>query len=157
MAEKEKILVSACLVGQKCRYDGQDKRNENVLLLRKTYQFIPVCPELLGGLPIPREPCEIDGRTGYDVFSGKANVIDKNGGDKTPYFILGAHETLALAKNAGIKKAVFKSKSPSCGCGEIPDGSFTGKLINRDGVTAALLKRNGIEVYTEDGIGELLK
>lgn len=86
---------------------------------------------------------------GYDVLRGKAKVIAKGGKDMTPYFVKGAHETLLLAENAGIKKAVMKSKSPSCGSGKIPDGSFSGKLINGDGVTAALLKQNGIEVYTE--------
>lgn len=154
---KEKILVSACLLGQNCRYDGCSKNNEAILALRSKYYLIPVCPELLGGLPIPREPCEISGGAGYDVFAGKAKVVDKSRNDKTAYFIKGAQETLALAKNAGIGKAVLKSKSPSCGCGKIFDGTFSGRLINGDGVATALLKRNGILVYMEDGIGELLK
>lgn len=157
MTMKEKILVSACLVGQKCRYDGRDKTNEAVFSLRGLYQFVPICPELLGGLPIPREPSEISGGTGYDVLAGKSRVVGKSGEDKTSYFMAGAKQTLDLATSIGIKKAVFKSKSPSCGCGEIPDGSFSGKLINGDGVATALLKQNGIEVYTEDDVEKLMK
>lgn len=154
--EKENILVSACLAGRPCRYDERDKKNESVLALKKNYNLIPVCPEVLGGLNIPRPPSEIVGGTGCDVLYLKAKVIAKGGDDKTSYFIKGANETLALAKNAGIKKAVMKKKSPSCGSGEIPDGSFSGKLRDGDGVTAALLKENGIEVYTEDNINELM-
>lgn len=155
--EKEKILVSACLRGLYCRYDGKSKMNPDLLSLKERYLMIPVCPELFGGLPIPREPSEIVGGSGYDVMEGKAKVIAKDGGDRTSDFIKGAYETLALAKNAGIKKAVFKSRSPSCGCGKIFDGSFSGKMISGDGVTASLLKQNGIEVYAEDEVDKLLK
>jgi uncharacterized protein YbbK (DUF523 family) len=155
--EKEKILVSACMRGLYCRYDGKSKINPDLLLLKERYLMIPVCPELFGGLPIPREPSEILGGSGYDVLEGKAKVIAKDGSDRTSDFIKGAYDTLALAKNAGIKKVVFKSKSPSCGCGKIFDGNFSRNLINGDGVTTALLKQNGIEVYTEDEVDKLLK
>jgi uncharacterized protein YbbK (DUF523 family) len=135
-------LCSACLLGVKCRYNGQDARNKKVMALLKKEILIPICPEQLGGLPTPREPAEIKG--------GK--VITKSGKDVTDNFKRGAKEVLKIAKMFGIKEAVLKQGSPSCGCGRIYDGTFSGKTIKGDGVTTALLKRNGIRVITEEDL-----
>jgi len=142
-------LVSACLLGRHCRYDGGHKRNEAVVALAKRQKLIPVCPEELGGLPIPRPPSEIKGGDGGDVLAGKARVVTKQGEDVTPYLLKGAAEVLKIAQSHNVRKALFKARSPSCGCGEIYDGSFSGQTRPGDGVTTALLKHNGIEVVSE--------
>ncbi|MEM2104636.1 MAG: DUF523 domain-containing protein [Candidatus Bathyarchaeia archaeon] len=135
-------LCSACLLGIECRYNGKSALNRKVVALLDTEILIPVCPEQLGGLPTPREPVE--------VKEGK--VISKSGKDLTEKFIHGALETLKIAKMLKVKEAVFKQGSPSCGCGRIYDGTFSGKTVALDGVTAALLKRNGIKVITEEDL-----
>jgi len=140
--KKEKILVSACLLGINCKYDGTSNKNEKILKLAKNYILIPVCPEILGGLSIPREPAERKGK----------RVITKSGKDVTEYFVKGAKEVLKICKILKIKKAILKQKSPSCGCGKIYDGTFSGRLIKGDGVTAKLLKRNKIKIFTEEDI-----
>jgi len=142
-------LVSACLLGIKSTWDGKSKKNEKIIELSKKEILIPVCPEQLGGLPTPRIPQEIQGCSGEKVLDGKCKVKNKTGKDVTKQFIKGAKETLKIAKLFKVKEFIGKSKSPSCGCGEIYDGSFSGKLIKGDGVTTALLKRNGIKVITE--------
>ncbi|MBT7122039.1 MAG: DUF523 domain-containing protein, partial [Clostridia bacterium] len=109
-------------------------------------KVIPVCPELLAGYTTPRNPCEITLGQGSDVLSGKATVVDIDGIDQTAEFIKGAELTLELAQSHNAKRAYLKSQSPSCGCGEIYDGSFSGDLRQGDGVTTALLKQNGIKV-----------
>jgi len=133
-------LVSACLIGIKCRYDGKSNLNKKCLGLFKKGKLIPVCPEQLGGLQTPREKSEIQ-------KNGK--ILTKSGKDVTKNFIKGARKTLKLVKLLEIKEAMLKSKSPSCGCGKIYDGTFSGRLIKGNGVTAALLKKNKIKVYTE--------
>jgi len=140
------IIVSACLLGINCKYDGRNNYNKDVIDKVSEQGAIPVCPEQLGGCPTPRIPCEIVGGTGKDVLDGKAKVITADGRDVTDNLIKGANEVLRIAKMAGVSKAILKSKSPSCGCNKIYDGSFSGKLIDGRGVTAELLKRNGIEV-----------
>ena len=135
-------LCSACLLGTKCRYDGESKPNDKVIELAKKETLIPVCPEQLGGLPTPREPAEQRG--------GK--VITKTGRDITKNFIRGAEQVLRLAKLFSTKEAILKQKSPSCGCGKIYDGTFSDGLIEGDGITAALLKKNGIKVITEEDL-----
>lgn len=142
----EKILVSACLLGIKCRYDGKSMPNEKVLRLAEKYALVPVCPEIYGGLPTPRTPSE---RVGD-------KVLMKDGRDVTENYERGADATLALANLTGAKIAVLKAKSPSCGKGFIYDGSFCGTLTPRDGVTAEKLTRVGIKVLTENEIDELL-
>lgn len=137
------MLVSACLAGKKCRYDGGDCRDDRIAGLLKEGQAIPVCPEVLGGLPVPREPCEIVRENGL------TRVMSLSGKDKTREYRRGARETLELAEKHGLKKAVLKAHSPSCGRGSIRDGSFTGRMIEGSGVTADLLIRHGIEVFTE--------
>lgn len=143
-----KKLVSACLLGETCRYDGRSKPNKEVILLSKKEELIPVCPELLGGLDAPRGPSEITGGDGNDVLEGRAKVMSKDGRDVSEFSIKGARAVLEVAQKEGITEAHLKSKSPSCGCGKIYDGTFSGKLKTGDGVTAALLKKNGIRVVS---------
>jgi uncharacterized protein YbbK (DUF523 family) len=143
-------LCSACLLGVKCRWDGESKPNPQVIALSDSEQLIPVCAEQLGGLDTPRVPQEIQGMSGEKVLDGKCLVLNKDGTDVTREFISGAQKVLKLAKEKNIKEAIMKQKSPSCGCGKTYDGTFTGTLIDGDGVTTALLKRNGIKVISED-------
>lgn len=136
-------LCSACLLGIECRYDGKSSFNEKVIEMAKNEVLIPVCPEQLGGLPTPREPVELR--------DGKA--ITKSGKDVTDYLERGARQVLKLAKLFGIKEAIMKQGSPSCGCGRIYDGSFSGRLIEGGGVTTALLKKNGVKVISDEELG----
>jgi uncharacterized protein YbbK (DUF523 family) len=137
---KTPILVSACLLGVSCRYDGGQKADGRVCALADAHTLIPVCPEQLGGLCTPRAPSERRG----------VLVVANDGTDVTDAFCRGAEETLALARLLRCKTAILKSNSPSCGCGSVYDGTFSGRTVPGDGVTAELLKRNGIAVYTED-------
>ncbi|HHU69921.1 MAG TPA: DUF523 domain-containing protein [Thermoanaerobacterales bacterium] len=143
------ILISACLCGIDCKYNGLNNLDENIAGLVKKGLAIPFCPEQLGGLPTPRLPSEIVEGTGGDVLDGLAKVINKEGEDVTENFIRGAQQSLKLANMYGIKTAILKSKSPSCGYGEIYDGSFRRILIKGNGVTASLFDRNSIKVLTE--------
>jgi len=135
-------LCSACLIGVRCRYDGKDKLNRKVVELVKKEVLIPVCPEQLGGLSTPREPSEQRGN----------RVLTESGKDVTKNFERGAEEVLTLAKLFEIKGAIFKQRSPSCGCGKIYDGTFSGKIVKGDGITTALLRRNGIKVVSEESL-----
>ncbi len=135
----EKILVSACLLGINCKYNGENNYNEKVIAYLQDKEVIPICPEIMGGLPTPRVASEIK--------NGK--VYSKNGEDVTKEFQKGAEETLKLAKLFGVKKALLKAKSPSCGYKKIYDGSFNNNLIDGNGITAELLLKNGIEIITE--------
>ncbi len=146
------ILVSACLAGLDSKYNGKSNYNEYVEKLVREGKAIMVCPEQMGGLPTPRDSCEIVCGDGGDVLSGKSNIIDSKGQDQTEKFLKGAEETLKVGKLYNINKAILKSKSPSCGVDKIYDGTFSGKLIEGNGVTAELLKRNGFEVITEEDI-----
>lgn len=145
-----KILVSACLLGTNCKYSGGNNLSSGVLELIKEYELIPFCPEEMGGLLTPREPSEIQEGEGKDVLAGKVRVMDKKGEDVTEQFVKGARETLELAKENSCLAAIMKSKSPSCGCGMIYDGSFSGKLKEGSGVCAQLLMDNGVAVMTEN-------
>ena len=138
-------LVSACLAGENCRYDGKNSRIEAIAELVRQGRAIPVCPEQMGGLSTPRSPCEIV-RSG----DGGIKVMSRDGRDCTREFHIGAEKTLAIAKAHGIKKAILKSKSPSCGCGQVYDGTFSGKLTEGHGITARLLMDHQIEVFTEN-------
>ena len=138
----EKILVSACLLGINCKYDGENNKNDKVLEYIKDKEVIPICPEIMGGLPTPRVPSEIKDN----------KVITKENKDVTNNFSKGAEEVLYLAKLFNVKKALLKAKSPSCGVGEIYDGTFTHTKINGDGITTRLLKENNIEVITENDL-----
>lgn len=143
---KEKILVSACLLGVGCRYDGLSKPNSAVISLARDYELVPFCPEIYGGLPTPRIPSEIVGE----------RVLMKDGTDVTEQYKRGAMEALRLCRLLGINKACLKAKSPSCGVGLVYDGSFSGRLVEGDGVTSLLLKEESILVFTEDRI-DILK
>lgn len=148
------ILISACLAGVNCRYSGDSSKIEKIMKLVREKKAVLVCPEQLGGLSTPRLPCEIIDGSGEDVLNGKARVVNKEGEDVTAQFVKGAEETLEMAKMYDIKKAILKARSPSCGCGMIYDGSFTGRKKEGDGVLVALLKRNGIEVFDEQNYRE---
>ena len=136
------IVVSACLAGIKCRYDGKAKPNQKIIELVKAGKAILVCPEQLGGLTTPRIAAEIKNN----------QVITKAGKDVTAEFEKGAQEAFKIAQLANCQKAILKSNSPSCGVGQTYDGSFTGKLIQRDGIFTKLLKQNNIKVLTEEEI-----
>lgn len=134
------LLVSACLLGVSCTYQGTSKKQENVLkLLQEGHTLIPVCPEQLGGLPTPRPASERKGD----------QVVSCLGVDVTENFARGANEALRIAKLYDCKVAVLKERSPSCGSGQIYDGSFQGVLTDGDGVTAELLKQHGIRIIGE--------
>ena len=146
----EKLLISACLLGISSRYDGKSKRvidESTVKALSERSELVPFCPEIYGGLPTPRVPSERVGN----------RVLMKDGTDVTENYSKGASEALLLCRLLGIKKALLKERSPSCGKGEIYDGSFTGALTERDGVTAELLISEGLEVYTESDAKTLIK
>ena len=147
--DQKKIMISACLAGVNCVYDGSSKFHPVFAKMHKKGEALIFCPEVLGGLNIPHSPSEISGGDGFAVLEGRAKVLSKEGEDVTSFFLEGAKKVLALARKHRIKKAVLKSKSPSCGCGVIHDGTFSKKLISGFGVTAALLKKNGIEVFSD--------
>jgi uncharacterized protein YbbK (DUF523 family) len=146
------IIVSACLCGINTRYDGKSSLNEKVAKLLREGKAVLVCPEQLGGMSTPRPPHEIVGGDGAAVLDSEAKVMSADGSSGTDAFIKGAYETLKIAREVNAEYAILKAKSPSCGFGKIYDGSFSGTKISGNGVTAELLKRNGIKVYTEDDI-----
>ncbi len=137
------VLISACLVGIHCRFDGSKRPPEGNLEKLKGSVIIPVCPEQLGGLATPRKPAEITQGTGFDVLQEKAKVLDSSGTDITVQFLQGAEAVLKIAHLNGVEKAYLKEKSPSCGKGSIV---CRGKVKPGPGVTAALLMKEGIEV-----------
>lgn len=143
------ILVSACLLGINCKYDGDNNNHEGVKNYLRDKQFILVCPEQLGGLSTPRIPCEIVNGTGNEVLNNKCKVKNKQGMDMTENFLKGAYETLKIAKLYNCKKAILKEGSPSCGSNKIYDGTFQGNKINGLGVTASILKNEGIDIISE--------
>ncbi len=143
------IMVSACLMGINCKYNGESNHNESVVSFLSGKPYILVCPETMGTLKVPRPPCEIKGGDGLAVLYSKARVLTDSDIDVTHEFIQGAQSCLELAKMNDITQAILKARSPSCGCGRIYDGSFSGRLIDGDGVTAAMLKQHGVQVITE--------
>ena len=136
-------MVSACLLGEACRYDGASVPCAAVIALGERYALVPVCPEQLGGLPTPRTPSEIqpDGR-----------VVDKEGADRSVEFARGAHAAVEIARAHGCKRAILKAKSPSCGVRGVYDGSFTGTLVAGEGMAAAALRRAGVLVSDEHSL-----
>lgn len=154
-----KILVSACLLGLCCRYDGKSVPNEQITALLDKHTLIPVCPEILGGLPTPRLPSEIIGQSASEISDTNPKglkLINNANEDMTAAFARGAKEALKLAKLYGCNTAILKSHSPSCGHGEIYDGTFSGTLTKGNGLTAELLIHNDIKVYDEHHLEELL-
>jgi uncharacterized protein YbbK (DUF523 family) len=153
----QKVLVSACLLGEAVRYDGRDKRSGHQILQRwiQEGRVVPVCPEVAGGLPIPRPPAEIaDGAGGTNVVAGIATVVDINGRDVSEHFLAGANHALACARLHGIGVAVLKEGSPSCGTTFTFDGSFASVKVPNQGVTAALLSQSGVRVFSENAFDE---
>ncbi|WP_375103746.1 DUF523 domain-containing protein [Paenibacillus sp. RS8] len=144
------ILVSSCLAGMKVRYNGTDCLDEMIQKLVNEDKAIAVCPELLGGFSTPREPAEIIGGNGEDVLAGTAKVVDRSGTDVTDMYLKGAYITLAKAQEVSATMVVLKENSPSCGSAMIYNGEFKGKKIAGNGVTTALLRKNGIEVTSEE-------
>ncbi len=150
----QKIVISSCLLGEPCRYDGKKaklevrKKIERILpLLEKEFHIISICPEVLGGLSTPRVPAEIIGN----------RVVNREGNDVTEFYYGGAVKVLEIAKDENVKMAILKERSPSCGSNEIYDGSFEGILIKGEGVTAKILRENKIEVFSEEEIEEVEK
>jgi uncharacterized protein YbbK (DUF523 family) len=143
------FIVSSCLAGINCTYNGKNKLKRNLKKLVRDGLAIPVCPEMLGGSTIPREACEISLGDGKMVLAKKAKVRTISGKDITSKLVSGARRTLRLVKKLGIERVILKSKSPSCGCGLIYDGTFTGTLKKGNGVTAALLLKHKIKIYNE--------
>ncbi|MCR4432062.1 MAG: DUF523 domain-containing protein [Tepidanaerobacteraceae bacterium] len=144
------ILISACLAGFNCKYNAKNNFNASIEELVKNKIAVPICPEQAGGMPTPRVPAEILGGDGLDVIEGRARVITSEGEDVTLKFFEGAKEALKLAKLVGANKAILKSRSPSCGCCKIYDGTFKGVLRAGMGVSAAYLLKHGIEVIDSD-------
>ena len=140
-----KILVSACLLGLRCRYDGQSKPNAAVLALGERHQLVPCCPEQLGGLPTPRSPSEWQGQ----------RIVNRAGEDVTAQYLRGAEEAVSLARTLGCELAILKERSPACGSREIYDGSFTKTLIPGKGSAARALETAGIPVFGESELDSL--
>jgi len=143
---KEPLLISACLMGENCKYSGGSNYHSAVEALKERYGLLPVCPERDGGLPTPRSPAERQGE----------RVINRDGIDVTAQYIRGAQLALETARAHGCTKALLKERSPSCGCRGIYDGTFTGTLVPGLGVAAQLLSENGIALWGESRIDELL-
>jgi len=151
----EKILISGCLLGMDVRYDNKIQCVDNKIILKwqQEGRVVAVCPEVEGGLFVPRPPAEIVGGSGEDALNGKAAIINEEGVDVTAAFIRGAGIALDRVKRFSIRVAILKEKSPSCGSTFIYDGSFSGKRVPGQGVTAALLRKNGIKVFSEKQLG----
>jgi uncharacterized protein YbbK (DUF523 family) len=140
-----KILVSACLLGENCKYNGGNNKNDKVIELGEKHTLIPICPECFGGLPIPRVASEIkDGR-----------VYSKNGNDVTEEFNDGAEKALYVAEESGCQIAILKERSPSCGFGKVYDGTFSGNLVTGNGITAQLLYDHGITILGETRVDRI--
>jgi len=147
----QKILVSRCLLGQRVRYDGG--AHGSFTLLERWQQegrVVPLCPEVAGGLPTPRAPAEIAGGQGAQVLDGLLPVLTLDGEDVTAAFVDGAEQALALVAQHGIRLALLKARSPSCGNRENYDGSFSGTKVAGEGVTAAALRRAGVQIFSEE-------
>jgi uncharacterized protein YbbK (DUF523 family) len=146
-----KILISACLLGERVRYHGGDAALSNPILerWRREGRLVPFCPEVAGGLPVPRPAAEIQGTGGLAVLEGTARVITSGGADVTDAFLAGARGALAAALRSGARVAVLKDGSPSCGSTEIYDGTFSGRRRAGVGATAALLAENEVRVFNE--------
>ena len=142
-----RIAVSACLLGAHCRYDGKSKPCDDVIALKGHHELVTICPEVMGGLSIPHPPNEI---ASVDPLC----VVDTEGADNTVAFVAGARKSLDRAQREGCEFAILKAKSPSCGVGRVYDGSFTGTLVEGDGVAASMFIKAGIPVYDEYSIPE---
>lgn len=146
--EPEVWLVSACLLGVPVAYDGQGRLVAPLLEWAAQGRLIPICPEVAGGLPIPRPTAEIVGGSGEDALDGQARVMTQEGQEVTEAYLRGARLALETAQRFGAVGAVLKARSPSCGPSQIYDGTHSGRLVSGQGVTAALLRRAGLEIVT---------
>ena len=146
----EKILVSACLLGNPVRYDGESRPCAAVQALAERYELVPVCPECFGGLPIPRTASEID------MHQGGQRVVSAEGEDRTAAFQAGAQRCVEIAREEGCTLAVMKAKSPSCGSGQVYDGTFSGTLVPGDGIATRYLTVAGVRVISENDVESLL-
>ena len=146
-----KILISSCLLGINCRYDGQSKEYHKIDKLYKKFELIPFCPECYGGLPTPRDAAEIKS------INNEIKVETNTGIDVTKQYLRGAQSALLLCHKLGITVAILKANSPSCGHGKIYDGTFNSTLTNGNGITSDLLLKNGIKVYNEHEIDIFIK
>ncbi len=149
-----KYVVSACLAGQACRYDGKSNVCDAVRLLVKQGKAVAVCPEVLGGLPTPRTPCELQETAQGGYAPLQKRVVTAQGQDKTEAFVRGALLALEQAQKAGCTMAIVKSRSPSCGAHGVYDGSFTKKLTAGQGIWAHMLTQAGFHLYTEENLPE---
>ena len=143
MEKYSKFVVSACLFGDNCKYNGGNNNNEKVKKFLTDKEYIKICPEMYGGLSCPRDPSEIVYR------NGQRKVISDKGKDVTAEFELGARQALGEALSAGCDCAILKAKSPSCGYGQVYDGTFSSVLVDGNGITAQLFTENGIDIITE--------
>ncbi|NUE92957.1 DUF523 domain-containing protein [Acinetobacter seifertii] len=150
------LLISACLIGEPVRYDGQSCLHTTLQQLFLNKKAHALCPELVGGFSTPRLPAEIVGGTGQDVLDGKAKITDSSGLDVTALYLKGAHRTLEIAQQIKASCVVLKENSPSCGSQKIYNGTFQGERITGVGVTTALLQRHGFKVISENEIEEWL-
>jgi len=148
------VLLSACLAGVECTYKAEGKTRRWAVDLVAQGRGVPVCPEVAGGLPVPRPEAEIRGGEGRDVLHGGARVVDVNGRDVTDAYLKGARIALTAARRTGARIAVLKARSPACGCGAIYDGTFGGVLRDGDGVAAAALKGEGVTVVSDEEVSE---
>lgn len=146
MNKKPKLLISECLCGVPCRYDGKDNYIDKIEVLKEYYELVPVCPEVLGGLSTPRDPAERQGN----------RICTANGTDVTAEFLRGAQLTVDIALKHGCKEALMKAKSPSCGYKRIYDGTFSRSLTDGHGCTIEALLEKNLRIYTEDDIELLL-
>lgn len=149
----EKILISSCFLGNKVRYDGKDNllTESAIQTWQREQRLVVICPELAGGLPIPRAPAEIQHHK-----HGQIKVVTNTGHDVTTAFEAGANEALRMCKLHGVRYALLKESSPSCGSSTIYDGSFSREKVAGQGVTTSLLQANGIKVYSEKNIADLI-
>ena len=144
---KEKLLISACLLGVNCKYSGGNNSHPLAERLKERFELVPICPEQLGGLPTPRAPSERMGD----------RVVTRDGGDVTEQFRLGAARALEIARKNGVTRALLKERSPSCGYGAIYDGTFTSTVVPESGVTAELLEGSGVQIIGASAIETLLQ
>jgi uncharacterized protein YbbK (DUF523 family) len=151
---KEKLLISGCLAGLSCRYDGRSKPHPRLEDLKRRYDLIPVCPEQAGGLSTSRIPNELQA-SAADILSGRGKVKNQAGEDCTENFIRGASETLKVVRLLEIKIALLKDGSPSCGKNRVYNGTFSGKSIPGMGITAQVLSDEEIDIYSEDEINRM--
>lgn len=155
----QKILISSCLLGEQVKYNGGDNLVKSALLEKwqKEQRLVSICPELAGGLPVPRDPVEIQKGEGADILNGNTIALDVNNRDVTDYFVKGAQVALGLAKEHSITIAILKERSPSCGSNMIYSGDFSGTLKEGKGVTARLLEQHGIRVFSENQLEDVNK